>query len=108
MSSIPGYTLEEFLAWNYNVIIEEQAESNVSIAMAEALGAVPHRPFISQEKFAPVVALFEEHREAVEHRLDEFDEDEQSWRGYAGNAFDFIPDELYEEGSVLIKKFSGD
>lgn len=102
MSSIPGYTLEDFLAWNFDVVVND-SETNFSLGMAEALGNRPRRPRLTAEQFAPIVELYEEHREKVEERLLDFDEECQSWRDYAGCVFDFIPDELDEKARELLK-----
>ena len=54
MSSIPGYTLEEYMEWNY-------------------WGCVPEE----------CAKLYEPHREAIEYWLSDFDEETQNWRDYA-------------------------
>lgn len=65
----------------------------------EALGTSPNRrPRLTVEQFAPVVAMFEPHREYVEMRLADFDDEYQSWRDYAGYSFENIPDALYDDG----------
>lgn len=107
MSSRPGWTLEHFLAWNYNVAVIEGRETNPSLGMAEALGTSTRvRPRLTAEQFAPVVALFEEHREYVENRLEEFDDENQSWRDYAGYSFDSIPEALYDRGVEILKSIA--
>lgn len=105
MSSLPGLRLEDYLQWNYDlVVLDGFPDANTSVALAEALGTSPRtRPRLTPAEFAPLVALFEEHRELIEYRLRDFDEDEQSWRDYASSAFDFIPDALYDQGAQLIK-----
>lgn len=93
MSSRPGLTLEAYLAWAYNLVVEDEPENNTSLGIAEFLGTATHRrPVITKEQFAPIVAKFEEYREQVEDKLLDFDEDNQSWRDYAGYNFDFLPD----------------
>lgn len=95
MSSCPGYTMEDFLSWCYNLTVEDQEETNVSIGIAEMLGNIPQRPHLSKENFAPIVAKFEEHREQIERYLNDYSEEENgSWRDYAGAVFGFISDEL--------------
>lgn len=105
MSSLPGFTLESFVAWNYDIVVEGQNDPNTSLQIAEALGtATQRRPRLTQEQFAKVVAIFEPHRERVEDRLGYFDEDCQSWRDYAGYSFDFIADETYDEGKRVLQE----
>lgn len=95
MSSCPGYTMEDFLSWCYNLTVEDQDETNVSVGIAEMLGNIPQRPHLSKENFAPIVAKFEEHREQIERYLNDYSEEENgSWRDYAGAVFGFISDEL--------------
>lgn len=55
MSSIPGFTLEDFVEWNHNGII-----------------------------FPELLVLYEPHRETIEWWLDQFDDNEHNWRDYAG------------------------
>lgn len=83
MSSIPGYTLEDFVAWQWNLVVDEAPENNISLGFAEALGNIPERPRLTKEQFAPILAVYEPFREDIERRLDDFDEDNQSWRGYS-------------------------
>jgi hypothetical protein len=54
MSEIPGYTLEEYVDWD-----------NWGICTPELM-----------EKYEP-------YREVIENWLDDFDEENMSWRGYA-------------------------
>lgn len=104
MSSLPGYFLEDFLMWNYDLIVEGDADANTSLKIAEALGMITRRRELTKQQFKPVVDLFEKYREDVERKLDDFDEDEQSWRDYAGYGFDFIPEEIYDKGLKLINR----
>lgn len=106
MSSCPGYTLEAFLAWEYNIIVEDRPEANFSLGMAEAIGNIPSRPSLTKPQFAELVKMFEEYRHDVEARLDDFDEDEQSWRGYAGYAFEFIPEELNQQALAYVRSLN--
>lgn len=93
MSSLPGYFLEDYLMWAFNLVVDGDASANPSRQIAEALGTSPNpRPRISSEQFAPIVAAFEPWRETIEDRLSDFDEETQSWRDYSSYAFDHIPD----------------
>lgn len=106
MSSLPGYTLEDYLAWCYNVSIIGRPESNVSVGMAEMLGtSTLMRPILTEEQFKVLVDMFEPYRKPIQNRLDDFDEDEQSWRDYAGSAFDFLPDILDDAVNVALGLF---
>lgn len=53
------------------------------------LGNIKPRSALTKEQFKPIVDLYEEDRERAEDKLMDFDED-TSWRGYAGYAFDDI------------------
>lgn len=105
MSSIPGYTTEMFLMWNYDLIVQGQeekaSEANFSLALAELLGHQTRRITVSQECFDQLMALFEPYAEQIEDRLSDFDEENQSWRDYAGYAFDFIPDSVLAQGQAI-------
>ena len=100
MSSLPGYDLEDYLAWNYSITVQDQPEANFSVGLAEMLGNVTRRrPHLTQEEFAVIVKMYEPHRENIEDKLSDFDEDNQSWRDYACYEFGNVPDEL--EGQVI-------
>jgi hypothetical protein len=103
MSSIPGYTLEAFLAWQYNLIIEGEAENNFSRGMAESMGAAVRRPVLSKVQFKPLVAMYEPYRETIERRLDDFNEETQSWRGYAEYVDLDVPLEIVEAAQEYVK-----
>lgn len=99
MSSLPGCSLEAFLMWNYNLIVDGDGSANPSLQIAEAIGtATQRRVPLTNEQFAPLVALYEPYRDQVERRLADFDEENQSWRNYAGSNFDFLPASLYDKG----------
>ena len=91
MSSIPGRTLEDLVAWCYDIIVEGQDDPNTSLQIAEMLGtSAGRRPVLTEAEFAPLLARFESHRESAEYLLGEFDEDCQSWRDYGGSVFGHV------------------
>lgn len=92
MSSLPGLTLESYVLWSYDLIVESQPDANFSLAFAEALGKTTRRLVVTEELFKEILEPFEPHREHVENLLLDFDDDTQSWRDYAGACFDFLPD----------------
>lgn len=102
MSSCPGSTLEDYLMWDLDLIVEDQNQANESLRIAEALGVKTRRKLITQLEFNPIVALFEPHREVVEYLLQDFDDDTQSWRDYAGASFGFISETLYDQARALL------
>ncbi|MNH65346.1 hypothetical protein D3C73_173550 [compost metagenome] len=104
MSSIPGYKLEDFVAWQWNLVVDEAPENNISLGFAEALGNIPERPRLTKEQFAPILAVYEPLRETIERRLDDFDEDKQSWRGYASYVDCDMTDEMNAEAERLVKE----
>ena len=107
MSSLPGRTLEAFLMWNYDVCVVDQDEANPSLGMAEMLGNIKPRPVLTQEQFAPLVAMFEGQRDRIEYLLNEFDEESQSWRNYANCVFDFIPEDQAQKGLAYVRETAG-
>lgn len=108
MSSRPGITLESFIEWNWDlVVMNGEPDANVSLGLAEMMGNIKPRPRITPEQFAPIVAVYEPYREHVEYNLDEFDEENQSWRDYAGYAFS-IPDHVTEEARRLVLLLKND
>jgi hypothetical protein len=107
MSSLPGFYLEDYLAWRYNLRVEDSAEANASLGIAEALGLVlhGHRPLLSSEQFEPLVALFEPLRDQIERLLLDFDGETMSWRTYGGSAFDLITAELHRQAKDYLASF---
>ena len=103
MSSLPGYRLEDFLAWNYDLIVDGDGSTNPSLQIAEALGNISPRSNIDKGRFRALVELFEEYREGVEYKLADFNEKPRSWRDYAYYAFDFIPENVFDEGAAFLK-----
>ena len=104
MSSIPGYRLEDYLMWEYNLVVEDEPDANISLAMAEVLDTITPRTRISQEKFLQLVNIFDSQREYIENMLDGFEEETMSWRDYAGSAFDHIPESISDLALVWINE----
>jgi len=104
VSSLPGYKLEDYVAWNWNLRVDGEAENNMSLGLAELLGSIKPRPGITKEQFAPILAIYEPFREDVERRLEDFDEDTQSWRDYAQYVCPDISDELEAKAEALVKE----
>lgn len=102
MSSLPGLTLEAFVIWNYDINVEDQPEANFSIGLAEAMGKIPCRPCYRPEEFKKLIEIFEPYRDDTERTLEDFDEETQSWRDYAGACFDFIPNSVYAAGQAYL------
>lgn len=62
MSSLPGLTLEAFVAWQWNLVVQDQPENNFSLGMAEYLGVQTHRTTLTKEQFAQIIVLYEPYR----------------------------------------------
>lgn len=103
MSSLPGYTMEDFLSWNYGIVFKN-IDGNESLRIAEIMGTGVSRPRLDEKTWLELLELFESYRNEIEYKLSDFDEDEQNWRDYAGYSFDFIPDEVYDKGRMIIEK----
>lgn len=103
MSSLPGYTLEAYLMWEFDLIVGGDNTANVSMLIAESLGTAKHRLSITQKEFAPIVALYEPYRESIEYRLNAFDEENQSWRMYAEEVSSVVPQEIYNVAKEMVK-----
>lgn len=104
MSSCPGLLLENYLMWNYNLIVAGDTSGNASLEIAEAIGTAKPRPELTHELFAHVVRLYEPWREMIEGKLEDFDEETQSWRDYAGAAFQYIPEAIEEQALDYIRQ----
>jgi len=95
MSSKPGDTMEDFLAWQLDIVVENHGEANVSLGIAEALGNVLPRRRLSWKQFQFIVVVCEPLREDIERQLREFDEETScSWRDYCAVFEDYYPDEI--------------
>ena len=105
MSSLPGLDLESYVMWQHDLIVDGDGSANPSLVMAEALGTVPRRLCLTKDQFAKVLNVYEHLREDIERKLGEFDEENQSWRDYAGYAFSFVTDEIFEIGLGYVKLF---
>ena len=75
MSECPGRTLEDFLEWQYSV------NKNIVKAIAE---------------------LYEPYRDAIEQRLDSFDDEHQSWRGFAQYVDEDVPEDIVKRAKALL------
>lgn len=103
MSTCPGGYLEDFLKWQLDLKVIDTRDANPSLQLAEMVGTSTRvRPVLNKQEFATIVALFEEYRELIEHRLDDFDEDNQSWRDYAQYVDDDVPEALYDRAREII------
>lgn len=99
MSSRPGLDMESFLLWNYNLVVPDFDEANVSLGIAEFLGNIEPRKRMSKEEFSEIVEAHEPHRERIEYLLFDFDEETQSWRDYAYYAFGWLTEWRPEENA---------
>jgi hypothetical protein len=103
MSSLPGLLLEDFVAWQHDVVVEGNSDPNFSLGLAEALGKIPQRACHMQEYFKSILVFYEPWRERIEDKLDEFDEDNQSWRAYAPYVADTVPNSLLDLAHKLLR-----
>lgn len=105
MSSRPGFTLESYVMWNHDLIVDGDTSANLSVSIAEACGtSTRNRKQLAAAEFTPMLNVYEPFREQVEHALSEFDDDNQSWRDYSGYAFDFIPRDVFAKAEAVISK----
>lgn len=104
MSSRPGLDLQDYVAWMFDVVVQDQADPNFSLAAAELLGTAVCRRRIAQSDFKKVIRLFEPWRVQIEDKLLDFNEDTQSWRDYACYAFDFVPNHLLNLAYLMLRK----
>lgn len=87
MSSLPGLTLEAYLAWFFDLVVEGQPEANVSLGLAEAVGIETRRTVLTPAEFGRLVLEWEGDRERIESWLAAYDEESQSWRDYASGGW---------------------
>ncbi len=106
MSSIPGLTLESYIMWNHNLVVIGYLSANTSLQIAEALGINTRRVSLSKAQFDTILEIYEPYRTIVETRLEDFDEETQSWRTYAGSCFNDIEDAIGDEVSLTLHNFS--
>ena len=103
MSSCPGYKLEDYIKWDYNLLVENTNDVNFSVGAASALGLIEdHRVVLTEEQFSQVIAIFEPCRKTVECYLCDFDEENQSWRDYCGMVDDSIAPHIHEAAKARI------
>jgi hypothetical protein len=104
MSSLPGLHLEDYIAWAFDFVVEDQPDPNFSLSVVEALGSSTGRKHVSKEQFAVLLKDFEHYREEVESWLAAFNSETQSWRMYAENSP--VPAVLWLEAQ-LVAQFMG-
>jgi hypothetical protein len=98
MSSRPGLTLEAWLEDEYFLVLLDDR----IIGIPDPGRLVPVR----LEQFTQLVTLFEPHRDYVEDKLLDFDEENQSWRAYNSAVFDScFPDELLVQAQELVSSW---
>lgn len=98
MSHCPGSSLEDWITdWHRLVDADKKHGSGWRWLYTGQL-------ILTAEQFAELVKIYEPFRAGVEERLQEYNEEENgSWRDYAGYAFDFIPEPVMETASVYLK-----
>ena len=107
MSSLPGYTLEKYVMWMHDLIVDGDGGANFSLSVAEAIGTSSrNRRELTKEEFSMVLAPYEPHRDYIEDRLEWFEEDRMSWRDYSDYAFNDVPHVVWEKADKQIKSFS--
>lgn len=90
MSSCPGYRMEDYLMWAYDLTVEDQPDANTSLQIAESVGsASKKRRHLNRAEFNMLVFGFERFRDRIEEQLENYDA-ETSWRQYASSAFTFV------------------
>ena len=104
MSSCPGNEMEDYLRWLFNITVDDTEDANTNLCIAEALGTSNgRRKNLTKDQFAILVAMYNEYRKSIENRLNDFDDDNMSWRTYASYAFDCLPEPLYDEGAAYVR-----
>lgn len=101
MSSWPGGYLEDYLMWDFDLIVDEETGANKSLEIAEAIGVPSRRIRINKEQFAPILALYEPYRDDMERHLNWFEDDSMSWRDYASCVGECAPDEIHKAALEL-------
>lgn len=104
MSTIPGRTLEAYVMWEHDFIVDGDNSANESLRIAESLGRPTGRVCITGAEFVRVLECYGPWRSQIEYALNTFSEDVQSWRDYAGYAFDFLPTSTLNEADRRAKE----
>lgn len=105
MSSLPGLKLEDYLSWQWDLIVDGDGHANKSLQMVEALGRPTRRLRITQEQFLEILTLYEPWRKYLEDKLSDFDDDTMSWRDYAGYGFGNVPTLLEDRVERIRSRF---
>lgn len=84
MSSKPGNTLEDYLAWQLNVSVEHQGQAPVSLGISTTCSHVSPRRRMSWQQFQYIVVSCEPVRPVIEDLLADYDEGTHGpWHEYA-------------------------
>lgn len=99
MSTFPGSRLEDYLMYEFDLIVDGDGSANRSLQIAEAMGVTTRRQQLTGDEFRRLVlAKAEPYRESVEWVLEQYDEEVSgSWRDYGGHVGERIPDTIRSE-----------
>ena len=71
--------------------------------IAERVGAMTPQKRIESILFKEIVKRFDPWRESVESKLEDFNEETQSWRGQSEYVCDIIPEEVWVWGHRFLE-----
>jgi hypothetical protein len=102
MSHCPGPDLEDWITdWWRLVDVDGQHGTSIRRLYAGQL-------ILTKEQFQGLVEIYKPVREQIEERLSEYSEEENgSWRDYAGYAFDFIPKDVTDKAEEYLRPLRG-
>lgn len=104
MSYCPGYTLEEWLAYEYSLNVYSDGQLTSDSWRAKYAG----QRVVTHEQFYELLDMFRPHREYVEEKLLDFNEEEQSWRSYNSAVFGsyFDDKDFNNRADALVKSWN--
>ena len=84
MSTKPGDTMEDYLAWQLNLVVDHHGEANVSLGIANTPGHVMPRRRLTWKQFQFMVVTLEPLRPVIEQLLVDYDEKKDGgWKHYS-------------------------
>jgi len=101
MNQFPGYTLEAFLQWHYD--LSPNADGNLTLQLIPPNLSIVD-PYLTPEQFMHIVSTHESLRTTIETNLDQYDLRRISWSQYCLYMEELVPIDLDFHTYAFIKE----
>ncbi len=110
MSYLPSLELSGLVEWYYRITTLSSPNITVAspIRKANEGEEILLLKQVSPEQLADIVKRFDPWKESVEAKLEDFDEETQSWRGQANYICEIVPEEVWLWGQKALDAIAND